>query len=195
MNGLIKIIKEEIILKALNEYNSEDSFLSSYDTAFKFAYENIDDVAEAFDKYDENPDNVQAEYSRDKYIELIDLYVDKYNELKNKNFVTIYRLIMLDNLKDLNLQEIGSHWSFEENGVGDYGGSHPQQGTFKNPKPFILEGIVNPNDINWTYGFHSFIWYGEDQWECALLKDAKVTIIKINGQKLSKPLIGIVGNY
>lgn len=191
-NTILEYLNEGEILK---EYNSKDSFLSNYESAIKYAYDNIDDVAEAFDAYDEDPDDIHASYSRDYYIELIELYVDKYNELKTQNSVTIYRLIKLNSLKDLDINNIGMHWSFYEDGVGAYGGHHPNRGMMRTGKSFVLEGAVNPKYIDWIYGFNSFIWYGEDQWECALIKGAKVTINSINNKKLNKPLNAIVGDH
>ena len=187
-----KCLKEQNII---NEYDSNDSFLSNYKAAEKYAYDNIDGVAEAFDDYEKNPNDIHASYSRDKYIELIELYVDKYNELKEQDSVTIYRLVKLNSIEDLEVNEIGKHWSFEKGGVGAFGEQHPNRGMMKNGKPFILEGDVNPKYIDWIYGFHSFIWYGEDQWECALMEGAKVKIKSINGNKLKRPVTGIVGNY
>lgn len=191
-NTIVEYLNEDKILK---EYNSNDSFLSNYESAKKYAYDNIDDVAEAFDAYDEDPDDIHASYSRDNYIELIDLYVDKYNELKTQNSVTIYRLIKLNSLKDLDINNIGMHWSFEEDGVGAYGEQHPNRDMMRTGKSFVLEGVVNPKYIDWIYGFNSFIWYGEDQWECALIKGAKVIINSINNKKLNKPLNTIVGDH
>lgn len=191
-NTILEYLNEGEVLK---EYNSNDSFLSNYESARKYAYENIDDVAEAFDAYDEDSDDIHASYSRDNYIELIDLYVDKYNELKTQNSVTIYRLIKLNSLKDLDINNIGMHWSFYEDGVGAYGEQHPNRGMMTTGKPFVLEGDVNPKYIDWVYGFNSFIWYGEDQWECALIKGAKVIINSINNKELNKPLNTIVGDH
>lgn len=194
---LIKTIIREHLdeQNIINEYDSNDSFLSNYDTAIKYAYDNIEEVGVAFDGYDEDPDSIQSSYSRDKYIELIELYVDKYNELKEEESVTIYRLVKLNSIEDLDINEIGKHWSFEREGVGAYGEKHPNIGMIKTGKPFILEGEVNPKYIDWVYGFHSFIWYGEDQWECALRKDAKVKINSINDNELVEPIVAIVGDY
>lgn len=191
--NILRIIKEEI--NALNEYDNEDSFLKNYETAKRYAYENIDDVAEAFDEYNENPEDINNSYRKDKYVELIDLYVDKYNELKNNNNVTIYRLIKLNSLNDLDANNIGKHWSFEKSGVGAYGEQHPNRGMMKTGKSYILEGLVDSKNIDWIYGFNSFVWYGEDQWECALNKGAIVKILKINDNVLKKPINSIVGDY
>lgn len=186
------ILSEE---RTLLEYNSTDSFLSNYDTAMKYAYDHIDDVAETFDYYEENPDDIQTSYRRDNYIDLINLYVDKYNELKKQNVVTIYRLVKLNSIDDLQVDNIGMHWSFEKDGVGAYGENHPKKYMMQTGKPFILEGNVNPKYIDWVYGFQSFIHYGEDQWECALVKGAKVLINAINDEELNQPIEAIVGDY
>jgi hypothetical protein len=179
----------------LNEYNDNDSFLSSYDSAEKYAYDNIDDVAEVFDKYKETPDNIHISYSKDNYVDLIQLYVDKYNELKYQESVTIYRLIKLNSIKDLDIDNIGKHWSFEKNGVGAYGEQHPNRGMMKTGKSYILEGEVKPKHIDWIYGFHSFLWYGEEQWECALTQGTKVKIISINDKELEQSIISTVNFY
>lgn len=183
------IISEQQLKRLIYEYNHEDSFLNSYDTAIKFAYENIDDVTEAFDNYDEDPNNIHNEFYRDMYIERIELYVDKYKELMNDDSVIIYRMIALDSIDNLDINNIGTYWSFELDGVGVYGLTNN-----KNNTKYTLEAIVHPKDIDWVHGFHSFIWYGEDQWECSLNSDAKVTIISINDKELDKPISATAGD-
>ena len=179
----------------ISEYNQKDSFLSDYETAKEFAYENIDDVAECFDSYHENSENIHHQHCYEKYIDLISLYVDKYNELKNENVVTIYRLIKLNNLNDLDVEDIGKHWSFEKEGVGDYGSTHPKQTKGPHSKSYILTANVNPQDIDWVYGFYSFIWYGEDQWECALNEGTNVQITAINDESLETKINAKVGKH
>ena len=172
-----------------------DNFLSNFESAKKYAYENIEDVTKCFDAYKENSNNMHNEYCYDNYIDLIHEYVNKYNSVKNEPQIEIYRLVKLNSIGDLDLKEIGKHWSFEINGVGDYGGSHPNRTMTKTGKPFILTALVNPKYIDWEYGFHSFIWYGTDQWECALNNRAEVLITKINNEKLEKPFKATVGFY
>jgi hypothetical protein len=192
-NKIKSIVLQEI--HKLYEYSIEDKFLSSYESAEEYAYDNIGDVAEAFDEYKEKPDDIRAEYSYNQYVERIELYVDKYNELKNENTITIYRLVKLDSISDLDLNDIGMHWSFEKDGVGDYGGHHPKQSYYKDPKSYVLTGYANPDDIDWIYGFNSFIWYGEEQWECALNTGAEVKIVEINDEELNPPLTAHVGQH
>jgi len=154
----INKIIETTIKEFLKEYNENDSFLSNFDIAIKYAYDNIDEVAEAFDEYKKNPDNVYASYAREKYIDLIDQYVDKYNELKNETSVTIYRLIKLNSLKDLDINNIGKHWSFEKNGVGAYGEqrfAYMRSGTCRMVNfstnvsvPFLIYAVSSSTDLN-----------------------------------------------
>ena len=128
-------------------------------------------------------------------MDLIHSYINKYNELKNKDSIEIYRLVKLNEEKDLDKKNIGMHWSFSPDGVGDYGGDHPKRVAHGTGNSFVLTGNVDPQFIDWVYGFSSFMWYGEDQWECALLKGAKVTITKINDKVLNKPIVAKVGNH
>lgn len=197
MNNLINNIIKEWLQEQnyITEYNQYDSFLSDYETAKKYAYDNIDDVAEVFDAYEKNPDNLHISYAYENYIDLIDQYHDKYNELRDKNEVTIYRLIKLNDIANLDTNNIGKHWSFEKEGVGAFGEQHPNRQEMTTGKPYILTGVVNPQDIDWIYSFHSFIYYGEDQWECSLEQNATVKIIEINDKKLDKPIIAKVGEH
>ena len=195
LRNYVRQIINEVIGTPLNEYNEQDSFLSNFESAQKYAYDNIDEVSEAFDDYNEDQDNIQASYARDNYIDLIHSYVEKYNELKNHETVTIFRLIKLNSIKDLDIKNIGKHWSFSESGVGAYGENHPNRAMMKTGNPFVLEGDVSPKYIDWIYGFHSFIWYGEDQWECALDRGASVEINSINGKELEIPIIAKVGEH
>jgi hypothetical protein len=191
---IIKPIDESLGIFFLSEYNENDSFLSNYDTAEKFAYDNIEGVAEVFDEYKNNPNDIHAGYKRDKYKELIDLYVDKYNELKNQGEVIKYRMVKIDSIENLDITDIGKHWSFKKEGVGAYGEAHPNRGMMSNGKPFILTAEVDPKFIDWIYGFHSFIWYGEDQWECALVEGTQISIFKINDSEVS-PILAVVGEH
>lgn len=179
----------------LKEYSNKDIFLSTYDTAEKYALQNIDDVKDTFEEYKQNPEDIQVSYMYDQYVDRIQEYVDKYNELKNLSSVRIYRQVNLISINDLDINNIGMHWSFEKEGVGAYGEQHPNRGMMNKGKPFILEGTTTPNNIDWIYGFHSFIWYGDEQWEAALEKGSTVVIDKINNELLKQPIKAIVGDH
>ena len=189
---LQEFIKKQV--KLIFEYNEQDNFLLNYESATKYAYENIDDVADCFDSHHKEQ-NIQTKFCFENYIDRIESYVDKYNKLKKENEVKIYRLVKLDSISDLDINEIGKHWSFEKSGVGSYGGMHPKRDMEKTGKPYVLTAIISPKDIDWVYGFSSFIWYGEDQWECALMPKTQVLIIKINDKTLSDPIKAQVGYH
>ena len=191
MNKLRKLIRETI----LSEYNDKDSFLNDFESAKQWANVHIDEVGTAIEDHDADPNDDILQHHYDNYMDLIYLYVNKYNELKNKDSVEIYRLVKLNEEKDLDNKNIGMHWSFKPEGVGDYGGMHPKRLALNKGKSFVLTGTVDPKFIDWAYGFSSFMWYGEDQWECALLKGAKVTITKINDKELDKPILAKVSSH
>jgi hypothetical protein len=183
----IKKLIENTINEYLNERQvlKENLDLSNFNSAKEWVInQQIDDVV------NEDGDDLDYDYYAGgmDIEELIYEYVSKFNDVKKEDEIQIYRLIRLDNIKQLELNDIGEYWSFEESGVGDYGSGRRD---FKGDKMFVLTGLVNPKDIDWEHGFYSFLFY-PDQHECALLSGANVKIIEINGTPLKKELIGIV---
>lgn len=152
----------------------KDLDLSSSSTAYEWALENVDGVSDADGPYVELNENRAEQYS------------DKYNDVMSESSIKLYRAVCLKKIEDLNLDKVGTHWSFTPEGVGCYGTMKEIPGS----KEFILTGKVNPKDIDWEYGFTSFMWYGEDQWECALNPGAPVEILKIDAKVLENPLKG-----
>lgn len=57
----------------------------------------------------------------------------------------------------------------------------------------ILTGVVRPTDVDWEYGFTSFMIYGEDQWEVSLLSHSPVLVTHLDGRKLHPPVEGTTG--
>jgi hypothetical protein len=163
----------EAILASKVHAIKADLDLSSPGTAYNWAVENIPDLN----------DEDQPEY-QELHRERAGEYSSKYNEVNRKPSLTIYRAVCLNDISELDLKKIGTHWSFDPGGVGCYGSGRGKTGN----KTFVLTGIVNPKDIDWEYGFTSFMWYGEDQWECALNQSAPVQIVKIDQKQLEKPL-------
>jgi hypothetical protein len=169
---------------------AQEAVLENSEEAEKYALENIDSVQEAFEKKEEGDSS-----SYNYYLEEIEEYVDIYHGAKRKNEIEIYRALVLNSADDLDLNNIGKHWSFKKEGAGVYGGGHPMAGMFKDGRSFLLTGIVNFKDIDWLYGFHSYVWYGESQSECALKEGAIIKVIAIDDQQLDNPIIGAVGKH
>jgi hypothetical protein len=182
----------KFIATTIREYLNEQQMLrenldlSTFDNAKKWVIsQQIDDVV------NEDGDDLDYDYRAVNGMdveELIYEYVSKYNNVKNEDFIEIYRLIRLDNINQLELDNIGEYWSFEETGVGDYGSGRRE---FKGNKKFVLTGLVEPSNIDWEHGFYSFLFY-PDQDECALKAGTNVKITEINGQELKKELVGVV---
>jgi len=182
----------KFIATTIREYLNEQHILkegldlSNFNSAKQWVInQQIDDVVN--EEGDDLDYNYRAVNGMD-IEELIYEYVSKFNDVKNEDEIQIYRLIRLDNIKQLELNHIGEYWSFEETGVGDYGSGRRE---FKGNKKFVLTGLVNPNDIDWEHGFYSFLFY-PDQDECALKSGANVKITEIDGTPLKKELIGMV---
>lgn len=163
---------------------------SSFQSVKEWVKHNVNDVYS--DDEDENSDP-HDEIADNR----INAYISKYNSIIQKPFIEIYRLIVLEDISQMNLKDIGIHWSFEIDGVGDYGVNRPKT---KKDKNYILTGTVNPKDIAWEYGLTSFMYYGEDQWECAIEPKSKIKITGIDGltekekAKIKFPIIATVGN-
>jgi hypothetical protein len=170
---------EDFGLENVNE-SSNGHFLDSYLTAKQWAEENVPDSFDAEDHYLEG-----IIYPR------IREYVDFFNSTKSKGEITLYRAIVLkSDMSNLNLKNIGSHWAFEKSGAGSYGLNRDKK---KDESEFIFTGIAKTKDIDWEYGFESYLYYGEEQKECALEPGTKVTLTHVDDKKMQKPLIGVVG--
>jgi len=154
-------------------------FLETPEKAWEWAKENVD-IQVTEDSVEK--DNIPDEYLLEKYIENCYTYSDKYNDIKNSPSVTIYRAIRVNTPSDINWNNVGTHWSFEKSGAGVYG--ELPRGLGKNTQDIVLTAIVEPKHIDWEYCFTSFMYYGEDQWECSLDEDAPITVTQINDQNV-----------
>ena len=115
---------------------------------------------------------------------LIYTYMEKYDEVASESEIEIYRLVMLNTIKDLDLKNVGVFWSFDEDGVGAYGVGQK----FSGNNPFILNAIVNTDDIDWEQGFYSFLAYGKSEFECYMKKGSRCIITHINEKELQSPI-------
>ena len=89
-------------------------------------------------------------------------------------------------IKDINWENIGTHWSFTKEGAGVYGDI--PRGLGKNTQDIILTGKTEAQYIDWEYCFTSFMYYGKTQWECALDEDSPITVTHINNKPIQKIL-------
>jgi hypothetical protein len=183
---LRKLIKRTI-REYLNEQQimKEDLDLGNRDNVVSWLYKNAPESI--FD----DDGNIDWDYNDpmtgDDLETLIYTYMEKYNEVSSESEIEIYRLVMLNTIKDLNLKNIGVFWSFEKNGVGAYGVGQK----FSGNNPFVLNAIVNINDIDWEQGFYSFLAYGKSEFECYMKKGSKCLITHVNETEIKTPIMGI----
>lgn len=160
--------------------------LSDFDSVKKWIVSrNLDDLV---NEEGDDLDYTYIGHNGSSIENLIKEYMWFFIDYKDEKEITIYRLLRLNTIDDLELDDIGKYWSFDESGVGDYGSGTRE---FKGDEKFILTGLVNPKNIDWEYGFTSYLYY-PNQSECALKSGTKVKIIAIDDVELQKNLIGIV---
>jgi hypothetical protein len=154
---------------------SAGHFLSNPKSAWEWAKENVADIAVEEDKGEDDP-YVQM------YRERAAAYVERFRDCMSRSGVEVYRAVKVAEPKAINWQNVGTHWSFERDGVGVYGQvpAEHQEG-----REIILTAMVNPQNIDWEYGFTSFMYYGEDQWECAVDKGSTVLVTAIDQQPVN----------
>lgn len=148
--------------------------LSNWESTHKYAMECL---YEDYECYPDEPPEL-CHHRQNKYDRRIEMYFDKYNDLKESedDQIHLYRMIRIPSKEHIDCANIGTYWSFEEAGVGVYGGTGKKH---HDDKDVLLTGHVHLDGIDWKHGFESFLHYGPDQWECALHPNTPVTITSI----------------
>jgi len=131
-------------------------------------------------------------------------YVDFAYDAYSKGTVTVWRAVKIPPGTTPNLQCLGKAWSYRRGGAGVYG-MVPYQGPLE---VWVVEGRVRPADIDWEYGFTSFVYYGEEQAEVSMHDHSPVLVTSIEqrrgmfpehlatwgeSDKLDPPLKGMTG--
>jgi len=163
--------------------SSPAPFLETREKAWAWAKENVDI------EVDEESAKNEGDFAKahlELYLGRAEEYSDRYNTVRKLNAITIYRAIRVKTIKDINWKNIGTHWSFTKEGAGVYGDI--PHGLGKNAQDIILTGKTETQYIDWEYCFTSFMYYGEDQWECALDEDSPITVTHINNKPIQKIL-------
>ena len=159
-------------------YRDVPPFLRTPEHAFAWAERNVD-LGDDFEEM------------RSHYEALAELYSDFANDAYDAGRVQIYRAVRVRQNAGLHVRFdcLGKAWSRERAGAGVYGSAPPFWRTMQD---VVLTGIVNPFDIDWAYGFTSFLIYGEDQWEVSLLPQTPVLVTHIDDAPI-EPVQGSSG--
>ncbi len=107
--------------------------------------------------------------------------------------VVVFRMVCVPSAKDIEVHNLGKAWSAKRHGVGCY---NPTMGWgwAKPTREIVITASVSTNDIDWQYGFASFMNYGEDQWEVSMKPNAPVSILAIGDKTYQPPLEGNTGH-
>lgn len=104
--------------------------------------------------------------------------------------IIVYRAVSVPSREHVDFKCLGKAWSREPKGAGVYGSVPWPRGELKT---FLITGIVEPKDVDWEYGFTSFLYYGEDQWEISLLENSPVEVTEIEHTPCPRPIRGSSG--
>ena len=142
-------------------------FLSNADSAWEWVKENADIELDSADQISSYRDRAEQ-------------YSDMYNRIRLSPKITIYRALLVSSIDDIRWGELGTHWSFQKEGVGTYGASRPKE----TDRVVVITGEISSGHIDWEYGFISFVYYGDSQWECALISDSPVSVLAIDDKPI-----------
>lgn len=174
-----------------NKIVQAPKFLSTRKTATAWAKKNTDS----------SPDKYSEPYEHDLFNDRVDVYVfscqdafERWNY--NKEPITIFRAIvtkMKNGAPYINIDSLGKAWSIKRKGA------RPQNRKWLpewagEEVTALIQGSVSPIDVDWEYGFTSFLEYGEDQFEVSVNKHVPITVTHINDEKLPDPIIGNSGD-
>lgn len=101
--------------------------------------------------------------------------------------VRLWRAVRLESIGDLDAARVGNYWSFTPEGAGQ------QQGPDDFGRIYLLSAETDPENIDWEHGFASYMHYGADQSEAALLPGSEVLVTHADGEPLDPPVRATTG--
>lgn len=122
--------------------------------------------------YIDEDEEVLTQKTKSEYQEL----VSQYKKLPNS--LVLYRAVCLDDLKDLDTNRIGVHWSLNENTAECY----EQDGIEKQKPEYTIKAQVSKSDVWWDATILHNIKYGEEESEITIKPKAPVKIQSIKHQ-------------
>ena len=156
------------------------AFLRSGDAAWRWAQENVDL------SYEDDPETEERE--RAEYEDRANTYAFFAEYAYKAGFIVVYRMVRVQSIDAVNIRSLGKAWSKTLRGAGVYGAA-PADGV-----DVLIKGRVSPQYVDWEYGFTSFMYYGESQWEVSLVARAPVEVLAIGDRVLDPPVMGSTGD-
>lgn len=156
-------------------------FLRDGDKAYRWALRHVGDLESDIEEMNEYAPGAAEETFRER----AQLYSDFAHEAYREKRLKVYRAIRVPGFLGISFLRLGKAWSRVQGGAGVYG----MVPGFKGPsEDYVLTGAVKAVDVDWQYGFTSFMIYGEDQWEVSLLANSPVVLTAIDGKPLDPPI-------
>lgn len=166
-------------------HTSIPAFLKNVDAAAKWAVKYVD-----LDFEKDWRESLGFEYDADVRHRAL-TYSRFAHEAYRKGSIAIWRLVEVPRGTTPNLQCLGRAWSYQPEGVGSYGTIPYAKGT--ELERVVMEGRVHARDVDWEYGFASFMVYGEEQSEVSVHDHSPILVVKIGKESFSPPLRGMSG--
>lgn len=167
----------------MNRSKGVPKFLRSCESAWRWAVENVDGIEELEEKA-KRGSSAYSQAVQDQANQWACAYSEFANETYRLGRITAYRAIRVKSLDDIQWDRIGKAWSFSKEGAGVYGSAPDEKGMLD----ILIEAEVRPEDVDWKYGFTSFMYYGPDQSEVSLLQHSPVLVTSVDDQVLEKPV-------
>ncbi len=117
----------------------------------------------------------------------VEEYMNLYYQVGLADSIQVYRAIRLGPIDDLNTARIGNYWSYKPHGANQY------QGPEDFGRIHVMTATVSPAKIDWPHGFASYMFYGSDQSEVAILPNSEILVTHLDGRPLDKPIKATTG--
>lgn len=168
-------------------------FLMNKQAAFRWAKKNVGNIKDYVREM--NAEQPGLGLGDEFYGRRAEAYSDFAQEVYEDGEVVIYRAILvpkINGVPQISLSNLGKSWSRTLDGVGVYG-NIPYEEMETKLLEVVVQGIVKPKDVDWEFGFASFMYYGEDQWEVSLLPNVPVLVTHLEQDELPQAVRGNSG--
>ena len=159
------------------------AFLKTDAAAWAWAQDNVDLSIDDSDKR-------IAKIQRDQYQAQASEYAWFARDTVQRETLNLWRMVCVKSSDAIQTYNLGKAWSVNRSAAGCYGSHSFRPGE----REILIEGVVQTSDIDWAYGFTSFLYYGESQWEVSMDADAPVQIVSIDGKRYDPPIAGNTGH-
>lgn len=88
--------------------------------------------------------------SQKEMLDHIDMVINLFESKFNQEIITIYRVLIIDNVNDIDLDNLGIYWSFEETGALNFARYNLHGNCF------LMKGQTSLKNIDFTTTFENY---------------------------------------